>query len=146
MPPTPQPIVGVGGNHPIVGVGAIVLRDGRLLLVRRGNEPGRGLWAVPGGRLELGETLADGAVRELAEETGLTGRAEGLCGIAERISEHGHIVIHDFWVAVDADSRPVAGDDATEVAFVTRAQLVALPCVPLLEVFLREHGVWDRMR
>ncbi|HUG83642.1 MAG TPA: NUDIX hydrolase [Euzebya sp.] len=132
--------------QPILGVGAVVVRDGRLLVVRRGNEPATGLWAVPGGRVEFGETLADAAVRELAEETGLNGRVEGLCGIAERISPAGHVVIHDFWVAVDGDADPVAGDDAAQVAFVTRAQLATLPCVPLLESFLREHGVWDRMR
>lgn len=134
------------GMQPIVGVGAVVLRDGRLLVIQRGNEPSKGLWAVPGGRLQLGELLADGAVRELAEETGLSGRAEGLCGIAERIGPAGHIVIHDYWVVVDPDSEPVAGDDAAAVAFVTRAELAALPCVAQLEDFLHEHGVWQRMR
>ncbi|CAN5339024.1 NUDIX hydrolase [soil metagenome] len=131
---------------PILGVGAVVVRDGRLLVVQRGNAPARGLWAVPGGRLEFGEALADAAVRELLEETGLVGRAEGLCGIAERVSAEGHVVIHDFWVTVAGDAEPVAGDDAAAVAFVTRAELAALPQVPLLEAFLREHGVWDRMR
>lgn len=132
-------------DRPIVGVGAVVIRDGRLLVVRRGRAPHDGLWAVPGGRLERGETLAEGAVRELAEETGLSGTPTGLCGIAERIGDDHHIVIHDWWVEVDDVADPVAGDDAAAVAFVTRAELVALPLVPELEAFLREHGVWHVM-
>lgn len=132
--------------HPIVGVGAVVVRDGRLLVIQRGREPAKGLWAVPGGRLELGETIAEGVVRELAEETGLVGTATGLCGVAERITTHGHIVIHDWWVTVEGSTAPVAGDDAADAAFVTKAELQALPCVPLLEDFLVEHDVWDLLR
>ncbi|WP_370327668.1 NUDIX hydrolase [Euzebya sp.] len=133
-------------DHPTIGIGVIVLRDGRLLVVQRGRPPGRGLWAVPGGRLEVGETIAEGVVRELAEETGLVGTPRGLCGIAERIGPDHHIVIHDWWVDVEGDAEPVAGDDAVAVAFVSRPELLALPLVPLLEDFLREHGVWDLMR
>ncbi|MGI9017408.1 MAG: NUDIX hydrolase [Euzebya sp.] len=131
--------------RPIVGVGAIVVRDGRLLVVRRGNDPFKGHWSVPGGRLEFGETLAAGAVRELQEETGLIGRAVGLCGLAERMSEGGHIVICDYWVHVSGHAEPVAGDDATEVAFVTRTQLQARQSVPLLKEFLVAHDVWEQM-
>lgn len=123
-----------------------MVRDGRLLVVQRGNEPAKGLWAVPGGRLELGETIAEGVVRELYEETGLVGTATGLCGIAERISPTAHIVIHDWWVAVEGDADPVAGDDAAAATFATRAQLASLPCVPLLREFLVDHGVWDQLR
>jgi 8-oxo-dGTP diphosphatase len=129
----------------VVGVGAIVVRDGRLLVVRRANPPAQGLWAVPGGRLEHGEPIADAVVRELAEETGLRGRAVALCGIAERIGEGVHVVIHDWWVEVDGDAQPVAADDAEDVAFVTRSELLALPLVPSFESFLRAHGVWARM-
>lgn len=130
---------------PIVGVGAVVLRHGRLLVVKRGNEPARGLWSVPGGRLEFGETLAEGALRELREETGLIGTARGLCGIAERMHPTMHVVIHDLWVDVDEDAEPVAGDDADDVAFVGKAALHALPLVPRLEHFLQGHGVWRLM-
>ncbi len=122
-----------------------MVRDGRLLVVKRGNELAKGLWAVPGGRLELGETIAEGVVRELREETGLVGIATGLCGIAERISPAAHIVIHDWWVTVDGDADPVAGDDASDVTFATRGQLDALPCVPLLREFLVDHGVWGQL-
>ncbi len=55
-------------TYPRIGVGAIVVRDGQVLLIRRGSEPGRGLWSIPGGRLELGETITDAARREVKEE------------------------------------------------------------------------------
>lgn len=131
------------GSDIVVAVGAVVVRHGRLLLVQRGNPPGQGLWAVPGGRLEHGETLAEGTLRELAEETGLTGRVTGLCGIAERIGGGMHLLIHDLWVQLEGETTPVAGDDAADVTFASRADMAALPLVPRLEEFLREHGVWD---
>ena len=62
-------------DNPRVGVGAVVLREGRVLLVRRGAAPANGLWAIPGGALELGETLQEGAEREILEETGILIRA-----------------------------------------------------------------------
>ena len=131
--------------RPIVGVGAIVIRDGRLLVIKRGHPPFEGHWSVPGGRLEFGETLAEGAIRELLEETGLRGVAGDLCGIAERFSDRGHIVIHDYWVTVSAEQTAVAGDDAADVAWVDRDGLRALRRVPLLEEFLAEHGVLEAM-
>ncbi|MEE8599550.1 NUDIX hydrolase [Euzebya tangerina] len=137
---TPEPPL------PIVGVGAIVVRDGRLLVIKRGQPPFEGHWSVPGGRLEFGETLAEGAVRELEEETGLRGTAEGLCGIAERFSDRGHIVIHDYWVDVPDGQPAVAGDDAADVAWVDRSELAALARVPRLDEFLESNGVLDRMR
>ena len=59
-------------DHPICGVGAVVIKDGKVLLVKRGVDPNKGLWAIPGGSLKLGETLQEGAEREIMEETGIT--------------------------------------------------------------------------
>jgi 8-oxo-dGTP diphosphatase len=59
-------------EHPMIGVGGVVIRDGRALLIRRGTEPLKGEWSIPGGMLDVGETLAEGVVRELLEETGCT--------------------------------------------------------------------------
>jgi len=58
-------------KHPIVGVGAIIIQNGKILIVRRGSEPGKGKWSVPGGLVELGETVKQTVVREVKEECGL---------------------------------------------------------------------------
>ncbi|CAN5269280.1 NUDIX hydrolase [soil metagenome] len=126
--------------RPEVAVGAVCVRDRRLLLVLRGRGPGAGAWSLPGGRVERGETLAAAAARELWEETGLRGRVGGLCGLAERIDAEHHYVIVDFWV-VDVAGRAVPGDDAAAVVWAGIDDLDALPLVSRLRAFLDEHGV-----
>src|SRR5438132_14323256 len=74
-------------ERPIVGVGGVVIENGRALLIRRGSEPLRGQWSIPGGTLELGETLEQGVVRELKEETGLTVRIVQMIEDFDRIYE-----------------------------------------------------------
>ncbi|MGY2065212.1 NUDIX domain-containing protein [Blastococcus sp. SYSU DS0619] len=124
-------------------VGAIV-HDGvrRLLLVRRRNEPGRGLWSVPGGRVEHGETVAAAVEREVLEETGLRVRAGAEVG---RIRIDGGSVVYDVvdvaCSLLDADAGPVAGDDAVEVIFADAATLAGLPCTPRLVETLGGWGV-----
>jgi 8-oxo-dGTP diphosphatase len=125
--------------RPEVAVGAVCVRDGRLLVIRRGHGVGVGLWSLPGGRVERGETLAEALRRELREETGLSVTVGALCGIAERISDRAHYVIMDFWVT--AEGTAVAGDDAAAVAWVDRPRLSALDLVDGLWDFLADHGV-----
>lgn len=116
--------------------GAIVFDGaGRLLLVRRHNEPSRGLWCEPSGRCEDGETASQACVREAREETGLEVR------VTRRV---GHVVvgrylIEDFHCEV-VGGVAVAGDDADELRWVTRAELAELPLVDDLERILTD---WD---
>lgn len=132
-------------DAPELAVGAVCVRDGRLLLVQRRRAPGAGSWAVPGGRVEAGETPAAAAARELEEETGLHGRVEGLCGVAERHVDGHHFVILNHWVDVGGQDA-VAGDDAAAVTWADRTTLEAIALVPELLVFLADHGVLARLR
>lgn len=136
--------MGANARGPEVAVGAVCVRDGRLLLVQRGRGTAAGRWAVPGGRVEHEESLHAAVTRELWEETGLRGRVFGLCGIAERHVDGHHYVILNHWVEVEAGTA-VAGDDAHAVAWVSRAELDTVGVVPGLVAFLDEHGVLARL-
>ena len=131
---------------PQVAAGAVVLRDGRLLLISRGRSPGAGKWSLPGGRVEHGEPLSTTVSRELAEETGMSVAVGGLCGIAERWIGDAHFVICNFWATVPEGEEPVAGDDAAEVRWASRADLEKLALVPQLHEWLTAHGVADKLR
>jgi len=125
-----------------VCVGAIVVEDERLLLIRRGRGPAAGEWSVPGGRVEGGELLAEAVVRELAEETGLEGVCGPLVGWVERLDEEYHFVILDFAVQLLDPSAPaVAGDDALEVEWVPLHDVADRSLVEGLAEFLHENGI-----
>ena len=133
-----------GDDRVVPCVGAVVLDDaGRLLLVRRGREPSRGLWSLPGGRVEPGESDADALAREVLEETGLRVRIGALVGRVRIPGGAG--VVYDVadhaCTLADRRQEPRAGDDADEVLFADAATLAGLPCTPLLLETLREWGV-----
>jgi ADP-ribose pyrophosphatase YjhB (NUDIX family) len=123
----------VGGPVPEVPCVGAVVHDarGRLLLVRRGHAPSAGLWSVPGGRVEAGESEVEAVVREMAEETGLRVRPERVLGRV-RIDGDGVVFTVTDWVCtlLDPAQQPVAGDDAADVAFVDAAGLAALDMAP----------------
>jgi 8-oxo-dGTP diphosphatase len=108
-------------ERPIVGVGIVVLDGDRVLLVRRGKEPRNGLWSLPGGAQEVGETVFETAKREVQEETGLSVEVIGLLDVIDSIhhDDEGRVRIH--YTLVDVDARgagdPVAGDDAADAAW-----------------------------
>lgn len=129
--------------RPIVAVGAVVVDHDRLLMVRRGRGPAVGLWSVPGGRVEAGETLAEAATRELLEETGIEGACGPLLGWAEVFDEAGHFVILDFEVTPLATGEPVAGDDASEARWVDLPEVTDLPLVEGLAEMLHDNGIID---
>ncbi len=115
-------------ERPVVGVGGVVISRNRVLLIRRGNPPLQGEWSIPGGMLEVGETLAEGVRRELAEETGIEVRVGELIEVFERISRDGagkpeyHYVILDYFCeALGGEARP--GSDVTDVAWVAEQDL-----------------------
>jgi ADP-ribose pyrophosphatase YjhB (NUDIX family) len=124
-----------------VCVGAVVVAQDRLLMVRRGRGPAQGEWSVPGGRVERGETLAEAVVRELDEETGLHGLCGEFLGWVERIGPDHHFVILDFQVVVLDDDLPRAGDDAVEATWVPLSALGELRVVDGLVEFLADHGI-----
>lgn len=108
---------------PLVGVGAVVFRGSEALLVRRGSEPARGIWTLPGGLLELGETLKEGVRREVAEECGIRVEVGELLGAFERIvrDEEGrveyHYVILDY-LATWLEGNAVAASDVMDARWV----------------------------
>lgn len=121
------------GGPAIPCVGAVALDGrGRLLLVRRAHDPGRGLWSIPGGRVEVGESDQAAVVREVAEETGLVVSVVRYLGTVERPAPSGGTYeIRDYLVAPahGGSTQPVPGDDAAEARWVARADLAALPLV-----------------
>lgn len=117
---------------PIVGVGAVVIHSGRVLLVKRARPPAAGQWAIPGGRLRFGETLQQAAERELYEETSITIRAQEPIFTFDTIErdDQGNIRFHYVIVDLHAtyiSGKPIAGDDAEIAAWLSPEELARLP-------------------
>jgi 8-oxo-dGTP diphosphatase len=122
-------------ERPVVGVGGVIIDDDRVVLIRRGSEPLRGQWSIPGGVLELGETLEAGVRRELLEETGIHVRIVEMIEVFDRIIKDGeseawvetpktrfHFVIVDY-LGIRVSGEPMAGSDVTELAFARESEL-----------------------
>ena len=118
-------------DTPLVGIGAIIIEDQRVVLVKRGHAPLKGKWSIPGGVLEVGETLRKAVVREVREETALTIEPGELLGVFERVipDEQGkmryHYVLIDF-LCCRATGELKAGDDAAEVGWFRKDELSGL--------------------
>lgn len=116
------------------------MRDGRILLVKRGKEPAKGLWSVPGGRLEHGEYIADAVAREVKEETGLDVAVGELLGVFEVVGDT-HYVILDHIATVRGEERLRPASDAEEVRWVKLQDVPKLDCTPRFEEALRGWGL-----
>ncbi|MEW6442768.1 MAG: NUDIX hydrolase [bacterium] len=119
-------------DRPRLAVGGVVIRGDKVLLVRRGREPARGEWAIPGGSVEIGETLGEAVERELREETGIQAQAGDICHLFEAIrkDETGRVRFH--YVIVDllaeyVSGAPCAADDAREAAWLSADDLPGRP-------------------
>jgi ADP-ribose pyrophosphatase YjhB (NUDIX family) len=119
-------------KQPLVGVGALIIENGRAVLIKRGKAPLLGEWSIPGGMLELGETLRQGAEREALEETGLVVRATELLGVFDRVVPDGdggvvyHYVLIDF-LCEKVSGELQAGADAADARWFTPEETGHLP-------------------
>ena len=146
-------------DRPVVGVGGVVIHNDRALLIRRGTEPLLGQWSIPGGTLELGETLQQGVARELFEETGVEVKVLELIEVFDRIftepakdnpseKEKGprfHFVIVDFlcqWISGEAK----AASDVTDVAYAAENELANFQLTPTATRVLRAAFAMHRLR
>jgi ADP-ribose pyrophosphatase YjhB (NUDIX family) len=149
-------------ERPIVGVGGVVIADGCALLIRRGNEPLMGQWSIPGGTLELGETLAEGTARELKEETGIEvrvldmietferinfgqGADETWTTIEERKRPRYHFVIVDF-LCEKISGRLAAGGDVTDAVWAEEHELDKFALTPTATRVIRKAFSMARTR
>lgn len=118
-------------ERPFVGVGAVIFRGERVLLIQRGKPPRLGQWSLPGGVQEVGETVREAAVREVMEETSIEAEIKGLIDVVDSIQhdERGRVRLHYTLVDVWGEWRagePVAGDDAMGAAWRTLAEIEGL--------------------
>jgi 8-oxo-dGTP diphosphatase len=145
-------------ERPVVGIGGVIIDHGRTLLIRRGSEPLRGEWSIPGGTLELGETLEEGVARELLEETSISVRVLDLIEVFERIyAEDGtiallvqkkprfHYVIVDY-LCERIGGEPRAGSDVTDVVFAREEELARYHLTATATRILQKAFAMDRAR
>jgi ADP-ribose pyrophosphatase YjhB (NUDIX family) len=137
-------------DAPLVGVAAAVFRaDGRVLLVKRGRPPGVGNWGLPGGLLDLGESLEAGVRREVREECGVEIQIGGQAGIFQPVDRDDdgriryHYIVIDYW-ASHLSGEPIAQDDAADAAWVDLSDMARLPMNPETRRVIRNaHGAWS---
>ncbi len=145
-------------ERPIVGVGGVLIENGKALLIRRGSEPLLGQWSIPGGTLELGETLLEGVGREMLEETGIVVRVLDLIEVFERINPYSppesrsaaarprfHFVIVDY-LCEKISGEAKAGGDAVDIAYAAEDKLSKYQLTEAATRVLRKAFAMDRAR
>jgi 8-oxo-dGTP diphosphatase len=134
-------------ERPLIGVGAVIVDGGRVVVVRRGHQPLKGEWSIPGGVLEIGETLRAGAAREALEETGLVVEAGEVLEVLDRVVRDGEGRIQFHYVLIDFLCRPTggelrAGGDAEEARWISAGELDAFSIADSAAAVLRKG--WER--
>jgi 8-oxo-dGTP diphosphatase len=145
-------------DRPVVGVGGVVIENGRALLIKRGSEPLLGQWSIPGGTLELGESLQEGVARELLEETGLEVEVLDMIEAFDRIfldpaapgpgtrsRPKYHYVIVDY-LCERVGGEAQAGSDVTDIAYATEDELEKFHMTPTANRVLLRAFAMDRAR
>ncbi len=129
-------------RSPELGIGAIVVRDGSILLVKRGNEPYQGEWSVPGGRVERGESLKSAVKREVLEETGISIAVGDLCYHFEYIAEDDsyHYIVLDYF-GFYLEGEVSAGDDADDAQWISLDDLNQLQLNKKTDSALKSLGI-----
>lgn len=131
-------------DHPVIGIGAVIISEGKLLLEKRKNEPGKGKWSIPGGVVELGEGTAQTVVREVKEETGLDVKNCRLIDVADsvRFDKNGsvkyHFVIIDYLVTVKKGV-PKAASDAEDLKWVTLGEVENFDLTESFRLFFQKN-------
>ena len=131
-------------DQPIVGVGAVILNDGKILLEKRKNEPSKGKWTIPGGLVDLGECIERAVIRETKEETCLDVADPCLLDVVDNVDldEHGkvkyHFVIVDYWVKVK-DGAVKAASDAEELQWVPFDEVESYNLTQSFRIFFRRN-------
>jgi ADP-ribose pyrophosphatase YjhB (NUDIX family) len=132
-------------DQPIVGVGAVIVYAGKILLEKRGNEPSRGKWTVPGGLVELGESIEQAVVRETKEETDLDVAEPRLIDVVDNVDLDAagkvkyHFVIVNYLVKLKSDAAFMAASDAEELRWVCFDEVEALDLTQSFRVFFRRN-------
>lgn len=133
---------------PAIGVGGIVFNDkGQVLMIQRNQPPAMGLWSVPGGKLEAGESLADTCKREIKEETGLDVAVKNIVAVVERRIESFHYVVIDFLACLvgDENTMPVAQSDVAEAKWIGLENIEEYHLVDgLAEIIMRTYRLYGR--
>jgi ADP-ribose pyrophosphatase YjhB (NUDIX family) len=131
-------------DKPVVGIGAVIIKEGKIALIKRGNEPSRGKWTIPGGLVELGESLEQAVVRETKEETGLDVYNPSLIDVVSNVDldEKGkvkyHYVIIDYLVHVKAGTAE-ASSDAVELHWVPFDEVEGYDLTASFRLFFRQN-------
>ena len=131
-------------NQPVVGVGAVIIKDGKIVLIKRGNEPSKGKWSIPGGHVELGEKLKEAVIRETKEETCLDADSPILIDVVENVEwdeQHKikyHYVIVDYLVHVKGGNIE-ATSDAAEFRWVPFGEVETYNLTASFRLFFRDN-------